>query len=337
MSPLSRRDLMSAMGAATLVGSPGWSLTASPASALRGFNLIESETAPFGSSDAEASIRRLAATGATAAAIVPFLWQADAFSDDIVMGDAVPEDRLRAGLEQIRAAGLATVVKPHVWVPERWAGAIAVRDEDKARWHDAYRDILLDLARTAQGAQAEVLVLGTEIRGMSDSPRWEGLIEDLRGVFAGKMTYVAHGADEAERIAFWPRLDAVAVSLYPPLGADDAPDAWRRVIETELDRVEAVARAVDKPVWIAEIGIRSAKGAAARPWESAEERVAAPDPQLQAAVLSQWLQALGDRKIEDVWIWRWLTNPEGGGQQDTDFTVQNKLAERRIAEWWQEH
>ncbi|MCA0961129.1 hypothetical protein LCM15_02955 [Salipiger bermudensis] len=287
--------------------------------------------------EAETSIHRLAATGATAAAIVPFLWQANASSDEIIMGNAVPEDRIRAGIAQVQAAGLSAVVKPHVWVPDRWAGAILVEGEGKVRWHDAYRKILLELAGIAQNEQAEVLVLGTELRGMSDGPRWAELIKEVRRSFSGRLTYVAHGADEAERVAFWPLLDAVAVSLYPPLGADNAQENWRRAIETELDRVEAVARNVEKPVWIAEIGIRSAEGAAARPWESAEERAAQPDLQLQAAVLSQWLHALKDRKIDNVWIWRWLTDPEGGGQYDTDFTVQNKLAESRIGDWWREY
>ena len=55
---------------------------------------------------------------------------------------------------------------------------------------------------------------------------------------------------------------------------------------------------------------------------------------LQADVLRRWLRALEARGIPDLWVWRWFTDPESGGAEDTDFTVQNKLAEEVIADFW---
>ncbi|AML53062.1 glycoside hydrolase family 113 [Falsihalocynthiibacter arcticus] len=301
---------------------------------LKGFNLIETKNAPFGSAAAEQSIRQLASTGATAAAVIPFLWQSSHESNDIVMGDALPGDRIAAGITQLHAAGLAAIVKPHVWVPGSWAGGIELDDGLVDSWYSAYRQILLNISRTAEDQNAEVLVIGTELRGMSASNHWEKIIGDVRASFSGKLTYVAHGADEAEQVDFWPLLDAVAVSLYPILGADHAYADWDKAIAEELDRVEAVARKYGKPVWIAEIGIRSAKGAAERPWESAEERIAQSDMALQAEVLDHWFAELSERDIQDIWVWRWLTDPDGGGAEDTDFTVQNKTAEGLITQWW---
>ena len=93
-------------------------------------------------------------------------------------------------------------------------------------------------------------------------------------------------------------------------------------------RLEALAARLQKPVIVAEIGLRSAVGAAAKPWESAEERVAQADAQLQADVLAEWLNALDRPAIDGVLIWRWFTDPAAGGAADTDFTVQGKPAER---------
>jgi hypothetical protein len=122
-------------------------------------------------------------------------------------------------------------------------------------------------------------------------------------------------------------LEAIGVTLYPPLGADaDRPGrlAAMRAAAVRLDRL---AGRLGKPVIVTEIGLRSAVGAAARPWESAEERVAQADPQLQA----DWLAVLDRPTVKGVLIWRWLTDPAAGGLSDTDFTVQGKPAERVLA------
>ena len=83
---------------------------------------------------------------------------------------------------------------------------------------------------------------------------------------------------------------------------------------------------------VAEIGLRSARGAALKPWESAEERAAEPDPALQADVLADWLDVLDRPSIAGVLVWRWFTDPNAGGLADTDFTVQGKPAERLFCE-----
>jgi hypothetical protein len=92
----------------------------------------------------------------------------------------------------------------------------------------------------------------------------------------------------------------------------------------------------DKPIIVGEIGLRSAGGAAAKPWESAEERIAQADPRLQADVLADWLAVLQRPAIHGVLIWRWFTDPAAGGPGDTDFTVQGKPAESVLACAWKQ-
>jgi hypothetical protein len=302
---------------------------------LRGFNVIETSAAPFGSAAAAASLRQVAATGANAVALVPFLWQPHGADPGIVLGDALPAERLAAGIAQAREAGLQAIVKPHVWVPDGWAGVVAMqREEDWPRWFGAYRAAILPLAELAASAGAAEFVIGTELRRTVHRPEWLELIAAVRERFAGPLTYVSHGADEVERVPFWGALDAVGASLYPVLGKARDKQAWRSAMEAEIGRVRQVAERAGRPVWIGEIGIRSARNATPRPWESAEERAAPVDLALQANVIDEWLGVLDGVDPAALLVWRWFSDPEGGGPGDTDFTVQRKPAADRIAARW---
>lgn len=318
----SRRDILG-LGAGLAAGLGLWPAGGSTAAAMpwHGVNLVATPDAPLGSDACGLSLRRWRDLGGNAVALIPFLWQSHTASPDIVLGNAISLAELRAGVLQARQLGLRVMVKPHVWVPQTWAGAIGfAHTPDRAAWLGRYRAILLDLAVLAAETGAEALAIGTELRGVSDDQAWTVIINDVRRIYRGIVTYVAHWDGELDRLSFRDRLDVPSISLYPPLGADDAGLAGR---------IDALAAGLARqgPLWIGELGLRSAAGAQVRPWESAEERDARPDGGIQARVLDLWLAALGRHGLRDVLIWRWFSDPNGGGALDTDFTVQGKPAE----------
>jgi len=226
-------------------------------------------------------------------------------------------------------------VKPHVWVPDSWAGAIEPASERAWQsWFARYRAQIERIARIASEEGADALAIGTELVKTSQRSEWKDVIIAARAAFPRSLLYVAHNAEEAEAISFWPMLDVIGVSLYPPLGPDDDRAGRLAAMEAVAVRLEALSSRWGKPVLVAEIGLRSAKGAAAKPWESAEERTAAVDPQLQAEVIADWLDALSRPSIHGILIWRWFTDPAAGGLNDTDFTVQGKPAEAVLSCVW---
>jgi hypothetical protein len=295
---------------------------------LDGFNVVVSAGHPFGSESAKRALVAARRIGATAIAVIPFLWQPSPSSPALVRGSDMPDEELRAAIRMAHELGLKVVVKPHVWVPQSWAGAIAPSSEpDWQDWFAAYRAAIERIARIAAQEHAEALALGTELAKTTRRPEWIELIAAVRRLYSGMLVYFAHNVESAETVPFWDRLDAIGVTLYPKLGESADRIARLKTMQETAARLDSLASRIGKPVLVGEIGLRSAVGATVKPWESAEERDTSADPLLQAEVLADWLEVLARPSIQGVLIWRWFTDPEAGGPADTDFTVQGKPAE----------
>lgn len=306
-----------------------------PAQAARGANFSETDAVPYSDSLARRSLRNLRQLGANTVALIPFAWQASPGDTAVTVGDGVTEEHLLGGIEAAKELGFTVWVKPHVWVPERWAGSVAMSDSAAwSAWFRHYTEAMVHYARLAERGGADVFSVGVELRQSLERPEWRRVIGRVREVFGGRITYVAHGVDDLRRVPFWDRLDFAALTLYPSLGDSPADSALRREVGEHRAELEAAARELGRELWVAELGLRSARGAQARPWESPEERPADPDPLLQARVLDLWLEALRDGPVDGVLVYRWFTDPRLGGREDTDFTVQNKPAEGVLLSHW---
>ena len=150
-----------------------FSLAATSATAQRldGFNIIAAPDHPFGGASAKRSLAEAKLIGATAVAIIPFLWQASSSSPDLVRGMDMTDAELRAAIRDAHALGLTVLVKPHVWVPQSWAGAVAMNSEETWQaWFANYQCALERIARIAEEERAEALAIGTELDGTTQRP-----------------------------------------------------------------------------------------------------------------------------------------------------------------------
>jgi hypothetical protein len=302
---------------------------------LDGFNVVATPDQPFGGASAERALIAARNLGATAIAVIPFLWQSNPSSPDVRSGSDMSDETLRDEIRQAHRLGFRVIVKPHIWVPKSWAGAVEPDSESSwAVWFSRYGYELASIARIAAEEGAEAVAIGTELVKTTHRPEWTGLIAGLRTVFPRKLFYIAHNAEEAEAVPFWPMLDAIGVALYPPLGADQDHAGRLEVMRSVAGRLDMLSIRFGRPILVGEVGLRSATDAAAKPWESAEERGASVDAQLQADVIADWLTVLNRPTIDGVLIWRWFTDPAAGGPGDTDFTVQGKPAEAVLACAW---
>ena len=288
-----------------------------------GANVKQSASAPWGSDAAMQSMQDLAAAGAEKALLVAFIWQESTGSNHPLIGQDSQLETIRSGLRQIRASGLIPVLKVHLWIPGHWAGD--AQPTDPAAWLLAYQNALREMAREAELAGVEELVMGTELRGLEEEAQWPALVSTVRQNYSGKLFYVTDSLQRAERFRYWSLFDAVTTSLYPAL--DEDPRRRRKIMYSIARRLQALGAKWQRPAWVAEVGMRSNRGSLLTPWESPEQRQGHVDLAIQQDVLEEWHDALRQSSISGMALWCWYTDPRAGGPADTDFSVQNKPAQ----------
>jgi hypothetical protein len=288
-----------------------------------GANVKMAGDAAWGSELAQESMNNLAESGAEKALLVAFTWQAEPGSSNPVIGSDSDPETVRAGLRQMREAGLEPILKTHLWIPEHWAGD--AKPDDRAQWFQSYQQAVVEYAQLASDEGISAFIVGSELRGLETSAYWPALVHAVRQVYSGKVLYVADGLDRAESFRYWTLFDAVGTSLYPSLSED--PETRGNEMAAAVARLQELGRRHDRPVWVAEVGVRSAEGSLSAPWKSPEQQELPVDLALQKNILDAWLTALDQPGIEGVGIWCWYTDPAAGGEHDTDFTVQHKPAQ----------
>lgn len=245
-----------------------------------------------------------------------------------------------------REAGIATLLKPHIWLFDResgaWRGEIAMTsEEDWATWFANYTDFMMHYARLAEELEIEALCIGTELHGtVTREAEWRSLIEQIRTVYSGRLTYAANWYEEYEDVPFWDALDWIGIQAYFPLTESEFPDAdemeqaWQRW----MDDVERLSQEVSRPVLFTEVGYRSVPYAGKEPWtwptrgeRTLDERAFAA----QAAAYEGLFRAASQRTwLEGLYLWKWYPTTARSRNRSADFTPQGKPAEDVMADWY---
>ncbi|MEP0987644.1 glycoside hydrolase family 113 [Ekhidna sp.] len=242
-------------------------------------------------------------------------------------------------IQYAKSHQLKVMLKPHVWVSgEGWTGDYKLSSEqDWKKWENEFSTYIMNHARVADSLDVEILCIGTEYRiPARERPAfWKGLIKEVRSVYNGKITYAANW-DNYENIDWWDAVDYIGIDAYFPLAEGDHPaiEEIERGWSPIKNKMQVLSQKWNKPILFTEYGFQSANGAAGRHWEldKSEENA---NPQLQADAYEATYRAL----MEEQWfaggfLWKWHFNARYGNWRGTEWTPQNKPAERVIAHWY---
>lgn len=267
----------------------------------------------YASRRAEESFGALRDLGATAASIVPYAAMPDPHAPADLLGrrhhrGTESDATIERAIETAHDLGLRVLLKPQIAGEVEWPGDIEMSSEEEwDAFFGQYADWILHYALMAQRHEVEMLAIGTELTEATRNheTEWRGLIERVRAVYDGAVTYAANWDDEAGRLSFADALDVVGVDAYYPLSADTkATDAALRAGAEEVaSRLRDIADRTDRPVLLTEMGFPNTKGAWAHPHEKREDKPERPADQARAT--RALTDALSDTSIRGALWWRW--------------------------------
>jgi len=287
---------------------------------------------------ARADFEALRELGARDFAYVPFGVLRDPNRPELLFRP--PEERDGELVRAAHASGLRVLLKPHLWIDRSWHGEVRMtNDADWRAFFEGYADFLAAWARFATAHGVEALCIGTELDGTLGREReWRAGIAELRALYPGRLLYAAHWR-HVEDVPFQDALDAIGVTAYYPLAADeDTLDSIVAAWEPIRAELRGLARRHDRPVVFAELGYRPVRGALAEPWEHAARGTF--DPLVQARALEAALEVFeGEPWFGGMYLWEWQSllfraSWQGPPRQSTGYSPQGLAGEGVLRQRW---
>jgi hypothetical protein len=328
--------------------------------------------------EGQAAMGQIIATGANTVTIIPNFFQENITSNSVYQRLGAEDNRwdnesdtfeeVRQSILVAKERGLKVVLKPHVETeqPRAWRATFA--PDDPKAWFDSYKSMIVEYAKVAQEAGAEMFCIGTEMVSMTNptkvtsdgktyTQKWVEIINAVRAVYSGKVTYAAT-YEETPKVGFWDKVDYIGVDAYIPSSTINDPtvdqivnawiqphfNPWIRDIfggKSVVDYYKALSEHYGKQVIFTEVGYRSMDGANKDPGVFGGDGVYDPQEQVDGyTALFKVMENYGGQWLAGSFLWSYYSfeNPmipvaDGGrGVPWTDYTTQHKPANNTVTE-----
>ena len=237
-------------------------------------------------------------------------------------------------IKQAKKNKIKVMLKPHVWMPHMWVGDLAFDSEkDWKIFEDSYTDYIMEFASIADSMKVEIFSIGVEVKkSVILRPKfWSKLIDKLRTVYHGKLTYAANW-DNYKNISFWDKLDYIGIDAYFPVAQEKTPtyEACFAGWLNNYNAIKNLSLTKHKKIIFTEFGYRNIDYTGREPWNEASNTTYNSIAQENA------YKALFARFWTEPWfmggfLWKWFPNHKSsGGLKNNRFTPQNKPVEKII-------
>lgn len=250
------------------------------------------------------------------------IYQAGDNATQVTAGTGTPSDPdLEAVIRSMEASGFSVTLRPLMdendLAPD-WRGNITPSSD--AAWFQSYTTLMVHYGTIAARLGVQVFNVGSEFYSLeADAAGWKGVIQALRQVYPGQVTYSVNGISETGggvRSGFWSALDFLSVDGYWDLGvANDATAAQLAAAwQPYLQQLQAAAGSMK--MVLSEVGVVPQAGEQNNPWRG--EQAGLPvDPSFQATYYDGACEAAGRAQLAGLYWWQinfgtpWQFDPLG--------------------------
>ena len=275
-----------------------------------------------GDSIADHNMDQVLDVGANWISQTPFGWMSGHDSPEVVLNNerawwGETDRGLIHTVEHAKESGVKTLLKPHIWLRrsnDKWRSDIEMSsEEDWQKWFESYKNWIVHYARLAQENEIEALCMGTELYQTTKQhpDKWIDIINEIRAVYDGELTYAANWYKEFESISFWDHLDYIGIQAYFPLSNHNNPtksdilrswDKHKRVLRK-------VAQKFDKKIVFTEIGYKNTADSAKEPWtwpQDMDHSVEVSN-EMQLKCYHAMFESLWNEPwFDGMFIWKWF-------------------------------
>lgn len=279
------------------------------------------------------------------AAVMPFGFISEINSPDIIF-DTERQwfGETKSGAKQyigmLHKNKVKVMLKPQIWIWRgEFTGTLKMQsEEDWLKLEDSYERFIMAYAHLAQHTKTDLFCIGTELgQFVKNRPEfWDKLIEKVRTVYFGKLTYAANW-DEYPQTTFWKHLDFIGIDAYFPLSEEKTPtvEQLRTAWQKHKGKISSLSQTIKRPVVFTEYGYRSMDYTAKKPWLVDRDQDGVNFEGQVNAKKAIFEEFWNEDWFAGGYVWKWfIHHDKAGGLEDNRFTPQNKPAQEVISAFY---
>lgn len=229
---------------------------------------------------------------------------------------------------------LKVMVKPHIWVMSGgFTGNISLQTESGWKeWQKGYTEYIIEYAHVCESQQADMFCIGNELKSAvkQDPKYWNRLIDSVRTIYSGKLTYAANW-DNFEEIPFWNKLDVIGINAYFPISSDQNPDvkSIKKGWSKWINKIRVLKTKTGKPIVFTELGYRATSYCCKSPWDYSDDTE--KKESCQEMAYKTFFDHIFAKEIEGVFIWKFFDHNDSHIERDL-YSPQNRSSWNIIIE-----
>jgi hypothetical protein len=299
----------------------------------------------YGSHADARELTHLAQLGANWVSVMPFAYVPTTTPPTIVASyvrrGTESDTAMQTTIAAAHARSLKVLLKPHLWVPRSWPGALGANASEAQQWTAQWRSVVLHYAEFAEQSHADAYCIGTEMDSIATLAldAWRSLIGEVRAIYHGRLAYCGNW-NSLQNISFFDLLDVIGVQDYAP--RVDHARATQLTARELLARTQVIMRGYaalgerwHKPVWLTEAGFRCDSDALVEPWRYSDRSLTACDCEVQRVAYDSTLQSASENAvIQGIFVWKWFTS---GGLEDEGscgFAIHHEPTVSTLRRWF---